>query len=74
MISAIKRRFLDMEMQDRLGWIWLCLFFLFCLAVAAGIFVPKWMKEAEEKKKAAEEATEPSSRLAEPPFRITGLG
>lgn len=70
MMASIRKQFSELEMQDKLGWIWLGMFIFLCLAVAGGILIPKFMAE---EKKPLEALDEPSSMRQPAGFGIGRL-
>jgi hypothetical protein len=62
MITRLRQRFGEMELSNRLGYLWLLCFFLLVLAVASGILIPILKEKAQEEAPAPAEEEENSLR------------
>lgn len=62
MITRLRQRFGEMELSNRLGYLWLLCFFILVLSVASAILIPIFKEKAQEEEAAPVEEEENSLR------------
>ncbi|TAL17726.1 hypothetical protein EPN96_04175 [bacterium] len=61
MITRLRQRFGEMELSNRLGYLWLLCFFILVLSVASAILIPILREKAQEGEEAAPAEEEENS-------------